>query len=45
MLAVSDLIDEIEARVVERIPQARHIDLEVNHTEEKAAAAAAARSA
>ncbi len=38
IMAVSDLIDEIEARVLRQIPEARHIDLEVDHTFEKAAA-------
>lgn len=45
VLAVSDLIDEIERRVHEAIPQAHHIDLEVDHTEEKAARAAKAKVA
>ncbi|MFN7134421.1 MAG: hypothetical protein ACK4N5_20240, partial [Myxococcales bacterium] len=34
--AISDLIDELEVRVRREIPQARHIDLEVDHTEERA---------
>jgi len=34
-IAVSDLIDEVEARVRAAIPEARHIDLEVDHTDEK----------
>ena len=37
VMAVSDLIDEVEARVSAAIPQARHIDLEVDHTDEKRA--------
>ncbi len=35
--SVSDIIDEVEERVTREIPQARHIDLEVDHTEEKKA--------
>lgn len=34
-VAVSDLIDEVEARVKAAIPEAQHIDLEVDHTDEK----------
>lgn len=36
VLCVSDLIDDVEDRVKAQIPEARHVDLEVDHTDEKA---------
>lgn len=36
--AISDIIDEAEARVIQEIPQAKWIDLEVDHTAERRAA-------
>lgn len=45
VIAVSEIIDEIEARVIAAIPQAKHIDLEVDHTDEKTQTAGAAVSA
>lgn len=38
--AISDLVDQIEARVRREIPEAQHIDLEVDHTEERRSKAA-----
>lgn len=35
IMAISDLIDHVEKQVVTSIPQAKHIDLEVDHTGDK----------
>lgn len=43
-LAVSDLVDEVEKRVKAAIPQAEHIDLEVDHTDEAVQRARVSRS-
>jgi hypothetical protein len=34
-MATSNLIDHMEKQVLASIPQAKHIDLEVDHTDEK----------
>ncbi|MGC4122484.1 MAG: cation diffusion facilitator family transporter [Myxococcales bacterium] len=44
-VAVSDLIDEVEKRVKAAIPEAAHIDLEVDHTDEGIARGRGSQSA